>query len=181
MKFTRRKVLTTGSVAVAGGAAAVAVAGPAEAAPALKPTPGVSVVESVAGDTVTVRVRSVGRRFDGAARTVAVDTESFGYGWSLRPGDLVLVEEADGAARAFPLYRDVAGRVDAVDAKSMKIGGVRVRLDTRTLLFAHGTDQPVIGSTSRHLKAGDTVAAQCFDNQRDGALTVHFLKLAGPA
>jgi hypothetical protein len=181
MKFTRRKVLTTGSAVVAGGAAAVAVAGPAEAAPALKPTPGVSVVESVDGDQVTVRARTVGRRFNGAARTVAVDAESFGYGWSLRAGDLVLVEGADGAARAFPLYRDVAGRVDAIGATSMKIGGVGVRLDPRTLLFAYGTDKPVIGATARHLKAGDTVAAQCFDNQRDGALTVHFLKLAGPA
>jgi hypothetical protein len=178
MKFTRRKVITTGSAVVAGGAAAVVVAGPADAAPALKPTPGMSVVEKVDGDTATVRARTAGRRFDGAARSVAVDTASFGYGWSLRAGDLVLVEEADGAARAFPLYRDVAGRVDAIGATSMTIGGVGVRLDTRTLLFAHGSDQPVIGATSRHLRTGDTVAAQCFDNQRDGALTVHFLKLA---
>jgi hypothetical protein len=183
LTWSRRKVLATGSAAVAGGAAAVAVSSTAEAAPAGAAAPGISVVESVQGERVTVRTRTAAtirpRRFDGAAHTL--DAQAMPYGWTLRAGDLVMIDEVDGARMATPMHREVEGLVDKVEADAITVAGRRVLLDARTLLYAEATDEPVVGSTAHHLRAGDSVAAQCLDNQRDGTLTVHFMRLLARA
>jgi hypothetical protein len=181
MKFawSRRKLLVTGSAAVAGGAAAVAASSTAEAAPTTGAAPGVSVVESAAGNRVTVRTRTAAtarpRQFDGAAQTL--DAQQLPYGWNLRGGDLVMIDDVDGARVAVPLHREVAGRVESVDAASVTVDGQRVLLDKRTLLYVEASDEPVVGATAHHLAAGDSVVLQCMDNRRDGTLTAHFLLL----
>lgn len=179
--WSRRKLLITGSAAAAGGAAAIAVSSPADAAP--PPAPGINVVEGVAGRQVSVRARTAPadrpRQFDGALRTL--EAQSLPYGWALRGGDLVLVEETAGTAVAVPLHREVNGRIGKVDADALTVGGQQVRLDPRTLLYVGEAVEPLVGSTAHHLRAGDSVALQCLDNRRDGTLTVHFMRLLARA
>jgi hypothetical protein len=179
LAWSRRKLLVTGSAAAAGGAAGVASSSAAGAAPTTGLAPGINVVESVAGDRVTVRARTAAaarpRVFDGATQTL--DAQSLPYGWNLRSGDLVMIDEVDGARVAVPLHRQVDGRVGTVEADAITVDGQRVLLDKRTLLYAGASTEPVVGSTAHHVRPGDAVALQCLENRRDGTLTAHFLRL----
>ncbi|WP_410812250.1 hypothetical protein [Micromonospora sp. 067-2] len=179
--WSRRKLLITGSAAATGGVAAVAVTSPADAAP--PPAPGINVVEAVTGRQVSVRARTAPsdrpRQFDGALRTL--EAQALPYGWALRGGDLVLVEDSTGTAVAVPLHREVNGRVAKVAADAITVDGQQIRLDPRTLLYVGEAVEPLVGFTAHHLRAGDSVALQCLDNRRDGTLTVHFMRLLARA
>jgi hypothetical protein len=181
LPWSRRKLLITGSAAAAGGAAAIAVTSRADAAP--PPPPGINVVEAAAGQQVSVRARTAPadrpRQFDGALRTL--DAQVLPYGWALRGGDLVLVQDSGGTAIAVPLHREVNGTVGKVDADAITVDGQQIRLDPRTLLYVGEAVEPLVGSTAHHLKSGDSVALQCLDNRRDGTLTVHFMRLLARA
>lgn len=83
---------------------------------------------------------------------------------TLRPGDRVLV---DGRL-ATPLFRSVAGLVDAVAPGSVTIAGVRCRLDEHSVVRPAGA-----------LRRGVHVGALCVHNERDETLTVQAVFLGG--
>lgn len=83
---------------------------------------------------------------------------------TLRPGDRVLVERRF----ATPLFRSVAGLVEAVTARSVTIAGVECRLDEHSVVRPAGT-----------LRRGVRVGALCVHNERDETLTVQALFLGG--
>jgi hypothetical protein len=183
LPWSRRTLLVTGSAVVAGGVAAAAVSSAAEAAPPIAPAPGISVVEDVMGQQVSVRTRSAPavrpREFDSPLRTF--DAQYMPGGWSLRSGDLVVVDEVDGRRIAIPLHREVVGEITRVMRDSITVGTQQAGLDNRTALYIGRAVKPLIGSTAHHLSLGDTVVLQCLDNRRDGTLTVHFMRLLARA
>jgi hypothetical protein len=86
----------------------------------------------------------------------------------LRAGDRVMIDTADDGSYAIsPLYVDVVGIVDSVDAGSVRIGGVTYTVDSASVLRRPRGGQWVeSGSTAAGVKAGTALEAL-------GILNVH--------
>ncbi|WP_188193226.1 DUF5666 domain-containing protein [Nonomuraea sp. SYSU D8015] len=128
------------------------------------------------GQNVTVR-RYGGPAGLTAAAPVAAKAEELPYGWTLRPGDLVVIDESTpGAPVAVTLHRNVHGTVTEVTPDRITVNGQVCLLDPRTLHYEGTAGEPSAKPLAQPLKAGDTVVLECFDNRVDGTLTVHFMR-----
>ncbi|MEV6862872.1 DUF5666 domain-containing protein [Streptosporangium subroseum] len=132
----------------------------------------------VAGAGRDVTVRGYGRSTGfAAAEPVAAQAEELPYGWTLRPGDLVVLDEpTPGTKVAVVLHRAVAGRITAVAPDSVTVEGQTCRLDPRTVHYEALEGEPSAKPLAQPLKVGDRVALECFDNRAEGTLTVHFMR-----
>ncbi|GAA4230967.1 hypothetical protein FHR32_005727 [Streptosporangium album] len=132
----------------------------------------------VAGSGRDVTVRGYGQSASlTAAEPVAAQAEELPYGWALRPGDLVVLDEPTPGARvAVTLHRNVTGRITDVAPDRITVAGQTCRLDPRTLHYEELAPEPSAKPLADPLKAGDFVTLECFDNRVDGTLTVHFMR-----
>ncbi|GGO66692.1 DUF5666 domain-containing protein [Nonomuraea cavernae] len=137
----------------------------------------------VTGSGRDVTVRGYGRSASlMAAEPVAAQAEELPYGWTLRPGDLVVLDETSpGTKVAVALHRNVTGRVTAVAADRITVEGQACRLDPRTVHYEGMAGEPSAKPLAEPLKVGDVVTLECFDNRVDGTLTVHFMRRTGRA
>src|SRR5690606_29854137 len=91
----------------------------------------VGVLVSGSGQDVTVSRYGAPAGLTAAA-PVAAKAEELPYGWSLRPGDLVVIDEnAPGGPVAVTLHRNVHGTVTQVTDDSITVGGQVCLLDPR--------------------------------------------------
>jgi hypothetical protein len=117
-----------------------------------------------------------------ADQPVAAQAEELPYGWTLRPGDLVLLDEpVPGTKVAVALHRSVTGQVTGVTPESITVAGQSCRLDPRTIHYEGLSGQPSAKPLAEPLLAGDYVTMECLDNRADGTLTVHFMRRTGRA
>lgn len=136
----------------------------------------VGVLVSGSGQDVTVSRYGAPAGLTAAA-PVAAKAEELPYGWSLRPGDLVVIDEnAPGGPVAVTLHRNVHGTVTRVTDDSITVGGQVCLLDPRTVHYEGLASEPSAKPLAQPLKAGDSVVLECFDNRVDGTLTVHFMR-----
>ncbi|KAB8194701.1 hypothetical protein FH608_016100 [Nonomuraea phyllanthi] len=141
----------------------------------------VGVLVTGSGRDVTVRGygNSVSRFAD---QPVAAQAEELPYGWTLRPGDLVLLDEpTPGTKVAVVLHRTVTGKVTKVAPDSITVGGQTCRLDPRTVHYEGQSGEPSAKPLAEPLAPGDYVTLECFDNRVEGTLTVHFMRRTGRA
>ncbi|HUR06330.1 MAG TPA: DUF5666 domain-containing protein [Nonomuraea sp.] len=131
----------------------------------------------VSGSGQNVTVRRYGSAGLTAAAPVTAKAEELPYGWTLRPGDLVVLDESTAGQRvAVTLHRNVSGSVTEVTADRISVNGQVCLLDPRTVHYEGTSGEPAAKPLAQPLKAGDTVALECFDNRVDGTLTVHFMR-----
>ncbi|WP_214316804.1 hypothetical protein [Nonomuraea sediminis] len=150
----------------------------ANRSPLPPPDAPVAVLASVSGQDVTVR--GYGR--SAGLAPVAAKAEELPYGWALRPGDLVVLDESTpGTRTAVALHRNVTGSVEEVAADHITVNGTRCGLDPRTLYYEGQAPEPSARSASDPVRTGDTVVLECLDNRNDGTLTVHFMRRIGKA
>ncbi|WP_214416058.1 DUF5666 domain-containing protein [Sphaerisporangium fuscum] len=136
----------------------------------------IAVLVDGSGRDVTVRRYGQSAGFASAA-PVAAQAEELPYGWTLRPGDLVVIDESTaGQPVAVALHRNVHGTVAEVTADRITVNGQVCRLDPRTIHYEGMSPEPSAKPLAQPLKAGDTVVLECFDNRVDGTLTVHFMR-----
>jgi hypothetical protein len=137
----------------------------------------------VTGSGRDVTVRGYGSSASLAAeRPVAAQAEELPYGWTLRPGDLVVLDEpTPGTKVAVALHRNIIGRVTGVTPDSVTVAGQTCRLDPRTIHYEGQAGEPSAKPLAEPLLAGDTVSLECLDNRVDGTLTVHFMRRTGRA
>jgi hypothetical protein len=101
----------------------------------------------------------------------------------LRRGDRVVVEggERDRPV-ATPLFRQLEGRVEAVDRSSLTIGGTSCRIDRLSHAYdARSARRELIGAV-RHSPAatvGALVGALCIENTNESTLTAQAVYLLG--
>jgi|GEM_PF-4785921 len=153
----------------------------ADASPLPPSNAPVNVLVSSSGRDVTVRGygKSASRT---AAAPVTAKAQELPYGWTLRPGDLVLIDEPTPGARvAVALHRAVTGQITDVTADHVTVEGQSCRLDPRTIHYEGLAGEPSAKPLAEPLKAGDFVTLECFDNRVDGTLTVHFMRRTGRA
>lgn len=148
---------------------------PAGDSPLPPPHAPIGVLESGSGQDVTVRFG--GSAGLATAAPVTAQAEDLPYGWTLRPGDLVVIDEVTPGERvAVTLHRNVSGTVTKVTADRVTVNGQVCLLDPRTVHYEGMAVEPSAKPLAQPLKAGDTVVLECFDNRVDGTLTVHFMR-----
>lgn len=137
----------------------------------------------VTGSGREVTVRGYGRSASLAAeRPVAAQAEELPYGWTLRPGDLVVLDEpTPGSKVAVALHRNITGQVTSVTPDNITVAGQTCRLDPRTIHYEGMVGEPSAKPLAEPVRAGDSVTLECLDNRVDGTLTVHFMRRTGRA
>lgn len=136
----------------------------------------IGILVSNSGRDVTVSRYGTSAGIAGSA-PIAAKAEELPYGWTLRPGDLVVVDEhAEGGPVAVTLHRNVRGVVTKVTDDSITVNGQVCLLDPRTVHYEGLATEPSPKPLAQPLQAGDSVVLECFDNQVDGTLTVHFMR-----
>jgi hypothetical protein len=136
----------------------------------------VAVLVGGSGQNVTVRRYGAAAGL-AAAAPVAAKAEELPYGWALRPGDLVVIDERTPGERvAVTLHRNVRGTVAEVTADRITVNGQVCLLDPRTVHYEGMATEPSAKPLAQPLKAGDSVVLECFDNRVEGTLTVHFMR-----
>ncbi|MFC5834845.1 hypothetical protein [Nonomuraea insulae] len=136
----------------------------------------IGVLVGGAGRDVTVR-RYGASAGVAAAAPVAAKAEELPYGWTLRPGDLVVIDESvPGSPVAVTLHRNVHGTVAEVSKDRITVSGQVCLFDPRTLHYEGMEGEPSAMPLAQPLKPGDSVVLECIDNRVDGTLTVHFMR-----
>ncbi|MEV1167895.1 DUF5666 domain-containing protein [Nonomuraea sp. NPDC049784] len=149
---------------------------PASSSPLPPSDAPIGVLVSGSGQDVTVRRYGASAGLTATA-PVAAKAEELPYGWALRPGDLVVIDETTpGGPVAVTLHRNVRGTVTQVADDRITVNGQVCLLDPRTLHYEGMAGEPSAKPLAQPLKAGDSVTLECFDNRVDSTLTVHFMR-----